>query len=246
VSSARDFVCRYWREKSRAGGTPTKTGNQLVGAVTIYDLGFRQIEEARSKSMRGIRAATTFRNGLILVLGTALPQRARALSALDAGKTLWFEQPDRLHVRIPARILKRWEDQKSGDPFDIVFHNARLVATLEEYYRVYRPLFDDDTCLFPSFYAAAQSISEKQIGQLSADITEKELGVRIPIHRLRDNVGTDSAEHLEGGRLATKALLDHADIGTGDHYDHSNATKAATKFGDYIDSCRSAPTDLAL
>jgi hypothetical protein len=213
VSSARDFVCRYWREKGRVGGTPTKTGNQLVGAVTIYDLGFRQIEKARSKSMRGIRAATTFRNGLILVPGTALPQRARALSALDAGKTLWFGQPDPLHVRITARMLKRREDQKSGDPFDIVFHNARLAVTLEEYYRVYRPLFDEGTCLFPLFHATGHSISEKQIGQLSAHITEKELGVRISIHRLRDNVGTDAAENLVGGRLATKALLDHADIG---------------------------------
>lgn len=128
ASPAREFVCRYWREKGRAGGTPTKTGDQLVGAGAIYDLGFRQIEEARSKSMRGVRAATIFRNGLILVFGTALPQRARAISALEAGTTLWFEQPDRLHVRIPARMLKRREDQKTGDPFDIVWHNARLVA----------------------------------------------------------------------------------------------------------------------
>lgn len=246
VSSAREFVCRYWREKGRAGGSPTKTGNQLVGAVAIYDLGFRQIEEARRKSMRGVRAATIFRNGLILVLGTALPQRARAISALEAGITLWFGQPDRLQVRIPARMLKRREDQRSGDPFDIVWHNARLVAALEEYYRSYRPLFDNGTCLFPSVHAPGQSISEMRIGQLSAEITEKELGVRIPIHRLRDNVGTDAAENLVGGRLATKALLDHANIGTGDHYDHSTSAKAAAEFGQYIDSCRTTPTDLSL
>lgn len=246
VSSAREFVCRYWREKGKARGSPTKTGDQLVGAVAIYDLGFRQIEEARSKSMRGIRAATIFRNGLILVLGTALPQRARAISALEAGTTLWFEQPDRLHVLIPARMLKRREDQKAGDPFDIVWHNARLVAALEEYYRCYRPLFDDGTCVFPSVHAPGQSISENRIGLLSAEITEKELGVRIPIHRLRDNVGTDAAEHLTGGRLATKALLDHADIGTGDHYDHSTGAKAAAEFGNFIDSRRTRPTDLAL
>ncbi|MGK7663541.1 MULTISPECIES: hypothetical protein [unclassified Marinovum] len=246
VSSAREFVCRYWREKGRAGGSPTKTGNQLVGAVAIYDLGFRQIEEARSKSMRGVRAATVFRNGLILVLGTALPQRARALSALETGTTLWVEQPDRLHVRIPARMLKRREDQKAGDPFDIVWHNARLVATLEEYRRCYRPLFDGGACLFPSVHAPGQSISEDRIGQLSAEITRKEFGVRIPIHRLRDNVGTDAAENLVGGRLAMKALLGHADIGTGAPYDHSTAAKTVAEFGHYIDSCRTKPTDLVL
>lgn len=246
ASPAREFVCRYWREKGRAGGTPTKTGDQLVGAGAIYDLGFRQIEEARSKSMRGVRAATIFRNGLILVFGTALPQRARAISALEAGTTLWFEQSDRLHVRIPARMLKRREDQKTGDPFDIVWHNARLVAALEEYEQCYRPLFDGGVCLFPSVHAPGQSISEDRIGQLSAEITEKELGVRIPIHRLRDNVGTDAAENLVGGRLATKALLDHADIGTGDYYDHSSGAKAAAEFSEFLDSRRSAPTDLVL
>lgn len=81
---------------------------------------------------------------------------------------------------------------------------------------------------------------------MSAEITEKELGVRIPIHRLRDNVGTDAAENLVGGRLATKALLDHADIGTGDYYDHSSGAKAAAEFSEFLDSRRSAPTDLVL
>lgn len=246
ASPAREFVCRYWREKGRAAGTPTKTGDQLVGAGAIYDLGFRQIDHAQQASQRGVRAATNYRNGLILAFGIALPQRARAISALDIGNTLWIEGPDRLRVRIPARMLKKREDQKAGDPFDIVWHNPRLFAALEDYRRRYRPLFDGGTCLFPSVHAPGQAISEKRIGQLSANITEKELGIRIPIHRLRDNAGTDAAENLTGGRLATAALLTHADIGTGDHYDHSTGAKAAAEFGDFLDSRRSAPTDLVL
>jgi integrase len=246
ASPARDFVVRYWREKGKASGTPTKTGEQLVGAVTIYDLGFLQMENARNATMRGIRAATTFRNGLILALGIALPQRARAISALELGTTMWVEQPDRLRVRIPARMLKVPEDRKNGDPFDIVWHNPRLVSALDEYRRCFRPLFDGGTCLFPSVHAPDQSISEKRIGKVTGDLTEKELGIRIPIHRLRDNAGTDAAENLVGGRLATAALLDHADIGTGDHYDHSKGVKAAAEFGQFIDSRRSIPTDLVL
>ncbi|MBU2963044.1 hypothetical protein KO516_19855 [Citreicella sp. C3M06] len=246
ASPAREFVCRFWRERGRAAGTPTKTGDQLVGAAAIYNLGFRQIGDARRAPMRGVRAATVYRNGLILALGIALPQRARAISALDFGNTLWIEASDRLHARIPARMLKKREDQKAGDPFDIVWHNARLVAALEDYRRCYRPLFDDGTSLFPSVHAPWQTISEERIGQLSADITEKKLGVRIPIHRFRDNAGTDAAEHLRAGRLATKALLDHADIGTGDPYDHSGNAKSAAEFGEFIDSRRSTPTDLLL
>lgn len=245
-SPAREFVVRFWREKARAGGSPTKTGDQLVGASAIYELGFRQIEKARGDGMRGVRAATKFRDGLILALGVALPQRARAISALAFGITVWVEQPDRLHVRIPAKMLKLPEDQKDGEPFDVLWHNARLVAALEEYRRNYRPIFDSGACLFPSVHAPGQSISEKRIGQLTAAITARELGARIPIHRFRDNAATDSAEHLTGGRLATAALLGHTDIGTGDVYDHSDGAKAAAEFSDFIDSLRTAPTDLAL
>jgi integrase len=246
ASSARDFVVRYWREKGRADGTPTKTGAQLVGAVTIYDLGLQQMENARIAPMRGIRAATTFRNGLIFALGIALPQRARAISALELGTTLWIKQPDRLHVRIPAQMLKLPEDRKNGDPFDVIWHNARLVSALDEYRRCFRPLFDGGSCLFPSFHAPDQSISEKRIGQVTGEVTERELGIRLPIHRFRDNAGTDAAENLDGGRLATAALLDHTDIGTGDHYDHSEGLKVAAEFGQFIDDRRSMPTDLAL
>lgn len=246
VSPGRDFVVRYWREKAEAGGTPTKTGDQLVGAVAIYDLGFQLIEQARAEPMRGIKAATIYRNGLILVLGIALPQRARAISALIFNSTLWVQQLDRLHVRIPARMLKMREDRKAGDPFDVIWHNARLATALEEYRRFFRPLFDDGSCLFPSIHAPGQSISEKRIGQLSAAITEEMLGVRIPIHRFRDNAATDAAENLFGGRFATAALLGHADIGSGDPYDHSDGVKAAAEFGSFLDSRRTAPVGLVL
>ncbi|MEP0313986.1 hypothetical protein [Hyphomonas sp.] len=246
ISPARNFVVRYWREKAVAGGTPTKSGDQLVGAVAIYDLGFRKMAKARDLPMRGIEAATLFRNGLVLSMGIALPQRARAISALTFGTTVWVEQPDRLHVRIPAAQLKMREARKSGDPFDIHWHNPRLVAALEEYRLHFRPLFDDGTCLFPSVQAPGQSLGEKRLGQLTSEITEKELGVRIPIHRFRDNVATDSAEHLTGGRLTTAALLDHMDIGTGDHYDRSTGAKAAAEYGGFLDERRTAPAELTL
>ncbi len=245
-SIAREFVARYWRERAEAFGAPTKTGNQLVGAPALYDLGFEHIETARARPMRGIRAATDFRNGLILAGGIALPQRARAISCLEFESTLWLEGDDRLHVRIPARMLKLPEDRKQGDPLDMIWHNARLAEALREYRRYYRPIFDGGTCLFPSVHATGQAISEKQIGRLTASLTRTAFGVAVPIHRFRDNAATDASENLTGGRLATAALLGHTDLGTGAHYDHSTARKAAGEFDDYIDRQRTAPVDLAL
>lgn len=245
-SSARDFVVRYWREQAKSAGTSTKTGDQLVGAVAIYDLGFNLIERARSLPMRGVRAATIFRNGLILSTGIALPQRARAISSLAYDTTLTVVNQDTLHARIPAEMLKMREDRKDGDPFDMVWHNWRLVDALNEYRRYFRPLFDEGTCLFPSVLARGQSISEKQIGLLTARLTKEEFKVAIPIHRLRDNAATEASENLTGGRFATAALLGHTELATGDHYDHSNNKKAAAAFDDFINHKRSAPVDLAL
>lgn len=232
ASAARAFVTRCWQDSASAVGSTTKAGSQLVGAKAIYNLGFDLMGKARSWNPRGLHAARDYRNGLILAIGVALPQRARALSALDFGRTLHLPGGDAIHVRIPAQMLKRREDRKDGEPFDRLFHNERLAAALEEYRQTFRPLFDDGTWLFPSMIAPRQAISEGQIGCLTGNITKRTFGVRIPIHRLRDNVATDASEELSGGRLAARVLLDHADIATGDPYDHSEGLETVREYGD--------------
>lgn len=247
ASLSRAFVVRDLREAADVIGATTKTGSQLVGASTIYDLGFTLMDEARSCTMRGVYVAAKFRLGILLAIGAALPQRARALSALDFSSTLTLLGGGAIHVRIPAEMLKMREDEKAnGDPFDQVFHNRELAETLLEYRHDFRPLFDDGSCLFPSVHAPGHSVSEMQLGVLAGDITEARLGVRIPIHRMRDNVATEASENLDGGRRATKCLLDHADIATGDHYDHSDGMKATREFGAFIDRQRSCPVNLNL
>lgn len=246
ISHARAFVVRDIREKADVVGATTKTGSQLVGATTLYDLGFDLMQSARARQTRGLHAAKDFRNGLILSVAAALPQRARALSALDFATTLRLQGGDEIHIRIPAHFLKGREDEKDGEPFDVTFHNARLAEALEEYRLTFRPLFDDGTCLLPSIRAPEQSISESQIGCLVRDITKQFLGVRISIHRVRDNVMTDASEHLNGGRMASKVLLGHADIGSGDPYDYSNGMKVRREFADFIEDKRSSPVDLNL
>ncbi|MFU8865640.1 MAG: hypothetical protein ACNA7O_17130 [Rhodobacterales bacterium] len=247
TSLSRTFVVRDLREAADVLGATTKTGSQLVGASTIYDLGFTLMNEARSCTMRGVHVAAKFRLGILLATAAALPQRARALSALDFATTLMLPGGGAIHVRIPADMLKMREDEKDdGEPFDQVFQNAELAAALLEYRHDFRPIFDDGSCLFPSVHARGHSVSEMQLGVLAGDITEARLGVRIPIHRMRDNVATEASENLDGGRRATKCLLDHAEIATGDHYDHSDGMKATREFGAFIDRQRSCPVNLNL
>jgi len=232
ASMACHFVAEDWCNRAKTEGPSTKTGAQLVGASAIYELGFRHIDEARTRPMRGLHAARQFRNGLILALGTALPQRARALSCLAFDSTLMLLDDQTIRVCIPASMLKLPEDRKEGAPFERSFRNAPLVAALQEYRRSFRPIFDDGSALFPSVLSRNEAISEAQIGRLTGDMTKAAFGVRIPIHRLRDNAATEASESLSGGGLAAATLLGHkSQATTARHYDHSEGGRAAKEFG---------------
>ena len=247
-SAARAWVVRDWRERARGAGPTTKTGAQLVGASAIYALGFDLIRQAQQASPRGMTAARLYRNGLLLALGAALPERARALAALAFGTTLMLPGEGRVHVHLPPAVLKMPEAQRAGAaPYEAAFTNPALAEALEEYRTAFRPLFDDGACLFPSVKAPGRALGERQIGRLAGNLTERAFGVRVPVHRIRDNVATEAAETLAGGGLAAAALLRHRDAATtARHYDHSDGLNAARAFGAEIDRRRSRPADLLL
>lgn len=246
-SQACEFVVCDWRERAAEAGSMTKTGAQLVGASRIYALGFDLMKNARSRRIRGLHAAKDFRNGILLSVAVALPQRARALSALAFGRTLRVSGDGLLHIHLPARMLKLPEDQKAGAPFDLTLNSQKLASALEEYRHYYRPLFDDGDSLLPSIHARGAAISEAQIGRLTGDLTERAFGVRVSIHRLRDNVATEASEHLASGGRAATALLGQRDERTAQrHYDHSTGLTTAQEFVDMIDRQRSFEVELNL
>ena len=88
------------------------------------------------------------------------------------------------------------------------------------------------------------AISEGQIGRLAGNMTERAFGVRISIHRVRDNVATEAAEHIQGGSRAAATLLRHQDVATTARYDHSEGVHAAEAFGAYVMGERSKGVDL--
>jgi integrase len=246
-SQACAFVAIDWRERAKGEAAATKTGRQLVGASALYTLGFRLIDEARDRPLRGVRAATIFRNGLILAVGTALPERARALTWLEFDRTLTLIGGPYIHVDLPGEALKYPEARKAQEGYDVVFENAGLAEALREYRADFRPLFDDGLHLFPSVHGKPGSIRASQLGALTGNLTEREFGVRIPLHRLRDNVATEASENLIGGAYAAKTLLRHVDESiTRRHYDHSEGMKAAEEFEDFVEKLRTVRTELIL
>jgi integrase len=246
-SDACDFVVADWRERARAQGATTKSGSQLVGASALYGFGFRVMAEANACPMRGIRAATLFRNGLILAVGAALPERARALTWLEFDRTLTLIDRTHIHVDLPGKALKYPEARKAREGYDVVFENRGLAEALHAYRADFRHIFDDGLHLFPSVHGKSGAITSKHLGRLTGALTEREFGVRIPIHRVRDNVATEASENLIGGAYAAKTLLRHVDDSvTRRHYDRSEGLKATDEFEDFIETRRKVTAELIL
>jgi len=246
-SEACEFVVADWRERSRVEGASTKTGSQLVGASALYGFGFGLMAEAYARHMRGLEAAKIFRNGLIFAVGAALPERARALTWLEFDRSLKLIDRTHIHIDLPGKALKYPEARKAQEGYEVIFENLGLAEALHAYRTDFRPLFDDGLHLFPSFHGKLGAITPAHLGRLTGDITKREFGVRIPIHRLRDNVATEASENLIGGAYAAKTLLRHVDEATTlRHYDHSEGLKAAREFDDFIEKRRKNSSELIL
>ncbi|NIZ62341.1 hypothetical protein DL239_15315 [Sedimentitalea sp. CY04] len=246
-SQACLFVRDEWKERAKKSAPKTKSGNQLVSAKAIYDFGFDQIEMARKMPVRNLSAAILFRNGLLHIIGIALPERARALSHLKFDTTICLLEFPLVRVSLPGSALKRRQTAKHRSGYTKVFENPKLWEVLVEYRSDYRPIFDGGNCLFPSKNAVGQRLASGRIGQIVGNATKKRFGVRITIHRFRDNVATDASEELENGAMIGAGVLGHKSQETMErHYDHSTGSRAAKDLADFVGSKQNGDEELKL
>ncbi|MFU8866156.1 MAG: hypothetical protein ACNA7O_19805 [Rhodobacterales bacterium] len=247
TSVACDHVISRLNARGKVEGRPTKTGEQLVGASVIFDLGMEIIENAREQGPRGLFAARDYRNGLLLATAAAVPQRARALSHFSIGRTIMLLERPNLHVRLPGSALKLRESEKQQGGYDRVLANSVLWDAIDEYSRVFRPLFDDGSAMFPSLLEVGAKISARQLGCLVGNLTQKHLGVRVSVHRVRDNVATEASEELRGGGYIAPVLLDNRSAATTmASYDHAQGVRAARDHAEFLASQRSCTANLRL
>lgn len=233
-SESCEFVIGEFKTKmAKCGNARAKP---FVAATSLYTLGLQLMADARAAPVLNITSAITYRNGLMLALAAALPQRARALAALEFGVTIGLDTAPTLWIELPGSVLKMREKKKANNCFSRRFENERLWAALREYQDVFRPLFDCGAMLFPSKNAIGAGISEGQISRLIGNITEEHLGVRVSVHRVRDCVATEASEELENGALMATALLGHRDQTiTQRHYDHSEGLRGAKAFAEMVE-----------
>lgn len=244
-STGCDHVVARHDALAKVAGRPTKTGAQIVGASTIFDLGVELMDTARENGPRGLHVARDFRNGLLLSFAAALPQRARALSHLAFGTTVVLLEKPYVHIVLPGRVLKMREAKKRFTGYDKVLINPVLWSALDDYQRSFRPLFDDGSALFPSIVDMGAAITSAQLGRLVGDLTFKHLGVRVSIHRVRDNAATEASEEIQSGGYLAPALIGNKSAATTmDSYDHAQGMRAARDHGARIAGLRSSPTTL--
>lgn len=177
TSVACKHVVSRLNARAKVEGRPTKTGEQLVGASTIFDLGIEMMENARALGPRDLFVARDYRNGLLLAMAVAVPQRARALSHFDIGRTIILLERPCLHVRLPGSALKLREHQKKHGGYDRVLENPVLWDAIAEYSRVFRPLFDDGCAMFPSILEVGARVSAPRLSRLVGNLTQEHLGV---------------------------------------------------------------------
>ncbi|MCR9150288.1 MAG: hypothetical protein NXH83_08945 [Rhodobacteraceae bacterium] len=246
-SMACDHVISDLNAKGRTEGRRTKSGDQIIGASAIFDLGLHVIGRARNAGPRGLAVARDYRNGLLLILAVAVPQRARALSHFELGRTVVLLERPYLRIRLPGQALKQREHRKARAEYDKVIENALVWDAIEEYRRMYRPLFDDGAAMFPSFLEKNATISSAQLGRLVGTLTEKHFGVRVSIHRVRDNVATEASEELRDGGYLAPVLLGHSSPATTmASYDHAQGLTATRDFGEFLQTQRSRTSTLRL
>lgn len=246
-SMACDHVIARLNAQSKTDGRLTKTGQQLVGASTIFDLGEEIIEIARASGPRDLFVARDYRNGLLLLVASAVPQRARALSHFEIGRTIRLLERPYVQVSLPGTALKLREHEKHSARYDRVLGNPVLWDAVDEYRREFRPLFDTGNAMFPSLLEVGAKVSAMQLGCLAGNLTQKHLGVRVSIHRVRDNVATEASEELAGGGYIAPVLLDNRDPATTmASYDHAEGVRAAKDHAEFVATRRSFSANLRL
>lgn len=225
------WVTSDWSAASRLVAPPTKHAAGVVPATDIFNLGRQLIAGINTQCLNRITAATAYRDGLLLMIAAALPQRARALSYLDSATTFRLLEWPLIRIDLPGRLLKRRHGKDNSRGYHATLDNSLLWEACAIYFRDHRPLLDDGTHLWSSLRRRGKSLDPQRLSGIIAHLTKKHLGIHVSIHRVRDAVATEVCEHVPSGGQIASRLLDHNDPRiVGRHYDHSTGVVVAREW----------------
>ena len=238
-----NFVIAEYRDVRE--GPVTKTASQLVGARRIYALGQKHFAQAKQRAFIGTEAAIQARDGILLMLAVAVGQRAEALAALAFGRTLILGPRPQIIVDLPGFALKTRQRFKAVSRQREEFGNPELWDALNVYRTHFRPIFDGGDAVFPSKIALGRPLSSRRLSDIMGALTEAHFGVRITLHRVRDNVATEAVEEMAAGLSVAAGVLRHKDHRTTEtHYIRQQGRVAMAQLAQLTDVARGKRTRL--
>ena len=238
IYDAAAAVADRWAVQSEAEPSRKGKAGRIVPASDLDRLGFEMMAAADAAPLRRISEATLFRNGLLLALAATLPQRARALAALEFDVTVFLEPDGAIRFAIPGEHLKQPERRKARRGFHARIRRPSLHRSLARWRAVYRPMFDGGDWLWPSRLDQERGLTEGTVGTIIGDLTEERLQRRVSIHLVRDCVATEIVEtDPVGGAVRAAGTLGHRDAQiTSDFYVHAEGMVCATRWQEAMET----------
>jgi hypothetical protein len=238
VYDAAAAVVDRWAVQSQDEPPRKGKAGRILPASDLDRLGFEMMAAADAAPLRRISEATLFRDGLLLALAATLPQRARALAALEFDSTVFLEADGVIRFAIPGEHLKQQERRKARRAFHACIRRPSLHRALARSRAVYRPMFDGGRWLWPSRLDQERGLTEKGLGTIIGDLTKERLGRRVSIHLVRDCVATEIVETDPiGGAVRAAGTLGHRDPRiTGEFYVHAEGMVCATRWQEAMET----------
>ena len=205
-------------------------------SAQLVELGFALMRKASSMPVGRARAATLYRDGLMIALLALRPIRLRNLTALEFGRTL-LQNPAGWCITIPA------EETKTHRKIEVEWPSA-LVAALATYLELHRPvLLHGSTAKALWIGSSGQALAAHTIRQAIIRRTQTALGVPINPHLFRDCAATTLAIEDPAHIGAAATILGHtSNRTTHKHYIQANTLAASRRHLDAVAARRRLAT----
>ncbi len=198
-----------WTQIAKRAPKPLANRKRIVALDRLESLGRDLVAQARRRPRRGVYAAVTYRDGLMILFLARRALRRKNMMQLD---------PKHLVLEDGGSWLRFDADEMKGGR-ELELDIQVLRPLIDEYLDDWRPLFPharEGGPMWPSQYRA--SLHPKAASKRIGDITEARLGIRVTMHYFRHAVATTTAERLRNGHAVGTAILGHANGGVTDDF----------------------------
>lgn len=218
------------RRRAALSISDRKNGRVLDSAVLLragLDLAGSHPEGAPSC----LTEAKRFRDGTMLAFLTLLPMRRRAFGLLELGSSVVVSEKN-IQIALPGGLTK------NGRPWEAPVPDT-LLATLQYYIAHVRPWLLNRNRTDHNFLwigDRGKPYPLNYLGTRIADITERQLGIRIYPHLFRDAAATSLSRYSPENARQIRPLLGHSSHGTAErHYIQAQSIETGRTYAAMLD-----------